>query len=102
MDRLTASAGPRQKTIWPGAVAVSGGGDSIALMHLLADWAKARKLTPPVVLSVDHGLRPSSAKEAKQVARWAKALDLKSHILTAKGIARTPISKLRPAGSGFP
>jgi tRNA(Ile)-lysidine synthase len=87
MDRLTALAGARHQAIWPGAVAVSGGGDSIALMHLLTDWAKARKLPPPVVLSVDHGLRLGSAKEAKQVARWAKAAGLKSHILTTKGIA---------------
>jgi tRNA(Ile)-lysidine synthase len=87
MDRLTALAGLRRQTIWPGAAAVSGGGDSIALMHLLAHWAKAHKLPPPIVLSVDHGLRPGSAKEAKQVARWAKVLGLKSQILTARGIA---------------
>ena len=48
---------------WPGAVAVSGGGDSLALMHLLAAWARRAKAVPPLVLSVDHGLRPQSAGE---------------------------------------
>ncbi|HWY61998.1 MAG TPA: tRNA lysidine(34) synthetase TilS [Rhizomicrobium sp.] len=70
---------------WPGAVAVSGGGDSIALMHLLADWARAAKAAPPLVLCVDHGLRPESAREAKTVARWAKQAGLKSEILTVTG-----------------
>jgi tRNA(Ile)-lysidine synthase len=67
------------------AVAVSGGGDSVALMHLLAGFAKARKLQPHVVLTVDHGLRKSSAADAKKVAAWAKALGLKAHVLTWRG-----------------
>lgn len=67
------------------AVAVSGGGDSIALMHLLSDWTRARKHKPPVVLTVDHGLRKSSAKDAKQVAAWAKAAGLRAHVLTWRG-----------------
>ena len=71
---------------WPGAVAVSGGGDSLALMHLLAGWAKAAKRVAPVVLCVDHGLRSTSAKEAKQVAAWAKAAGLQACILTVKGL----------------
>jgi tRNA(Ile)-lysidine synthase len=57
---------------WPGAVAVSGGGDSLALMHLLARWAKARKHAPPQVLTVDHRLRKGSGTEARKVARWAR------------------------------
>jgi tRNA(Ile)-lysidine synthase len=69
---------------WPGAVAVSGGGDSLALMHLLAAWARAQKKPPPLVLSVDHGLRKESAREAKQVSRWARALGLTCEILTIK------------------
>jgi tRNA(Ile)-lysidine synthase len=68
---------------WPGAVAVSGGADSLALMHLLARWAGKRP--KPLVLSVDHGLRRASAAEAKAVARWAKALGLPHEILTVKG-----------------
>jgi tRNA(Ile)-lysidine synthase len=67
------------------AVAVSGGGDSLALMHLLADWAKARKHPPPVVLTVDHGLRKTSARDAKQVAAWAKSARLPAHILAWRG-----------------
>ena len=69
---------------WPGAVAVSGGGDSLALMHLLAAWARAKKRPPPLVLSVDHGLRQESARESRLVSRWAKALGLSCEILTVK------------------
>ncbi|MBS0273519.1 MAG: tRNA lysidine(34) synthetase TilS [Proteobacteria bacterium] len=72
---------------WPGAVAVSGGGDSIALMLLLAAYAKHAKLPPPVVLTVDHGLRPDSAKDAKAVLRMAGDAGLKAHVLTWKGAA---------------
>lgn len=70
---------------WPGAVAVSGGGDSLALMHLLAGWARGARAPKPLVLCVDHGLRATSKKEAAQVARWAKALGLTCEILTVKG-----------------
>jgi tRNA(Ile)-lysidine synthase len=69
----------------PVALAVSGGGDSLALMHLAARHAAARGLPAPVVLSVDHGLRRGSAADAKKVARWAKALGLKAHVLAWKG-----------------
>ena len=67
------------------AVAVSGGGDSLALMHLLAAFARARKWPAPVVLTVDHGLRKASAGDARQVVRWAKAAGLKAHVLTWRG-----------------
>src|SRR5207253_521043 len=65
------------------------GGDSLALMHLLADWAKAKRKPPPLVLTVDHGLRGGSRADANKVARWAKQAGLKAHILTAKGPAPT-------------
>ncbi|HEV2561301.1 MAG TPA: tRNA lysidine(34) synthetase TilS [Rhizomicrobium sp.] len=70
---------------WPGAVAVSGGGDSLALMLLLAEWADAQKKSAPIVLTVDHGLRPGSAKDAKRVAQIAKELGLKAHVFAWKG-----------------
>jgi tRNA(Ile)-lysidine synthase len=79
MDRINAP--------WPGAVALSGGGDSLALMHLLADWAKARGLAPPAALVVDHGLRPGSAAEARRAAAFARKAGLAAHILTRKGAA---------------
>ena len=59
-------------------LAVSGGGDSIAMMHVAAGWAKGRKL---MVATVDHGLRPESAAEAQAVARAARALSLPHAVL---------------------
>lgn len=59
-------------------LAVSGGGDSIAMMHVAADWAKGRKL---MVATVDHGLRPESAAEAQAVARAARTLSLPHAVL---------------------
>ena len=57
------------------AAAVSGGPDSLALMHLLAGWCRVRggHLT---ILTIDHGLRAEAAAEARQVAMWAGALGL--------------------------
>jgi tRNA(Ile)-lysidine synthase len=69
----------------PMAVAVSGGGDSLALMHLLAALARAGKAPAPIVLTVDHGLRRSSAADAKKVAAWAKQAGLKAHVLAWRG-----------------
>ena len=67
------------------AVAVSGGGDSLALMHLLADWAKAHRRKAPIVLTVDHGLRKDASQQARQVAIWAKAAGLQAHLLRWRG-----------------
>lgn len=71
---------------WPGAVAVSGGGDSLALMHLLAAWAKKTRRAAPVVLTVDHGLQQGSKANARKVVRWANAAGMKAHVLTWSGI----------------
>ena len=82
MDALRAAG-----ATWPGAVAVSGGGDSVALMFLLAAYAKQAKQPAPVILTVDHGLRADSAKDAKAVAKIATDAGLKAHVLTFKGAA---------------
>ncbi|HEX3972999.1 MAG TPA: tRNA lysidine(34) synthetase TilS [Stellaceae bacterium] len=66
------------------AVAVSGGGDSMALALLAHDWARARggQIT---ALTVDHGLRPEAAAEAVQVAGWCAAYGIAHAVLTRKG-----------------
>lgn len=58
-------------------VAVSGGSDSLALLHLLHDWGRA-DLT---AATVDHGLRPESAEEAEYVADQCRALGIPHEIL---------------------
>ena len=43
-------------------LAVSGGGDSMALMHLAASWAQLVERPPKIsVLTIDHKLRPDAA-----------------------------------------
>lgn len=56
----------------PVAVAVSGGADSTALLHLADAWARARA-RPILVYTVDHRLRPEAADEARRVAGLAAA-----------------------------
>jgi tRNA(Ile)-lysidine synthase len=80
MESLIAAGAP-----WPGAVAVSGGGDSVALMHLLARWADATGRAAPFVLTVDHGLRDGSAVDARKVKRLALEARLASRVLRRKG-----------------
>ncbi|MDR3525733.1 MAG: tRNA lysidine(34) synthetase TilS [Rhizomicrobium sp.] len=67
--------------VWPAAVGVSGGSDSLALMLLLADWAKAQGLAPPLVFCVDHGLRAEAKAEGKKVMAWARAAGLRGTVL---------------------
>ncbi|MGA9603900.1 MAG: tRNA lysidine(34) synthetase TilS [Methyloceanibacter sp.] len=64
------------------ALAVSGGPDSLALLHLAATWRAARGKGPELhVLTVDHGLRAASREEALMVGRLASALGLPHAIL---------------------
>jgi tRNA(Ile)-lysidine synthase len=68
------------------ALAVSGGSDSIALMHLATAWAASHR--PGLMLSiltVDHGLRLDSAQEARRVGGWAGQLGLPHHVLAWEG-----------------
>ena len=69
------------------ALAVSGGGDSTALMHLCARWRNTADTPVPDlhVLSVDHGLHPDSAAVARRVCARARALGLPCTVLRWQG-----------------
>lgn len=68
----------------PIGVAVSGGGDSVALLLLLQDWAAAAGRTVAAV-TIDHGLRPESAGEAEAVARLCAARGIAHETLAWRG-----------------
>ncbi len=67
------------------AIAVSGGGDSTALMHLVAEWASARARPAPMVLTVDHGARANAIAECRNVVAQARKIGLKARILRNPG-----------------
>lgn len=76
----------------PLAIAVSGGVDSMALMHLVARWRAdggGAAHPPPLVLTVDHGLRAASAEEARFVAEAARRLGLDHETLAWTGAKPT-------------
>jgi tRNA(Ile)-lysidine synthase len=67
-------------------LAVSGGPDSIALMWLAARWRRALARGPRLIaVTVDHGLRPGAAAEAREVKRLARSLDLPHRTLRWTG-----------------
>ncbi len=55
-------------------VAVSGGGDSIALLHLLSRHLPRTRI---VAVTVDHALRPGSAGEAQDVGAFCATLGVR-------------------------
>jgi tRNA(Ile)-lysidine synthetase-like protein len=77
------------------AVAVSGGADSMALLHALRTLASPRGWRLEVV-TVDHGMRPGSAADAEFVVDHAKALGLGAHLV------RIPAAELAAAGGAGP
>jgi tRNA(Ile)-lysidine synthase len=72
-----------QETI---GIAVSGGSDSLALLVLMAKWAEegGRRIA---AATVDHGLRPEAAGEARGVAHACAGLGVSHSILSWR---RTP------------
>ena len=63
---------PAEKTI---GVALSGGGDSTALLHLCLAAGFAVE-----AVTVDHRLRPESADEAQAVGAWCRALGVRHEV----------------------
>ena len=73
-------------------LAVSGGPDSLALLHLAVRWRDQGG--PPLhAVTVDHGLRAESRAEAEWVAGWVAALDVPHTICTWLG--EKPQSRLQ-------
>jgi len=67
-------------------LAVSGGPDSVALMWLAARWRRGLSRGPRLVaVTVDHGLRKEAAREARDVKRLARALDLEHRTMRWRG-----------------
>jgi len=68
------------------AIAVSGGGDSIALLNLLVEARNRGLLAYLLAITVDHDLRAGSDAEARQVAAWCAELDVDHVIARWKGL----------------
>jgi tRNA(Ile)-lysidine synthase len=81
-------------------LAVSGGSDSTALLVLAARWAKGLKKRlkrPPklTAVTIDHGLRPESRREAAAVKRLTRRLGVPHRTLRWRG--KKPKSGLQEA-----
>ena len=74
IERMVAAAGDG-----PILLALSGGGDSVALLHLLAERLGATRLRAAVV---DHALRAGSADDARCARGLARALGVEAVVLT--------------------
>ena len=67
-------------------ISSSGGPDSTALLWLMARWRKTRKRGPKLIaVTIDHGLRAESKREAQAVARLARKLGVEHRTLRWTG-----------------
>ena len=80
LDRLAPAGGL--------GVAVSGGGDSIALLAMATEWARSRARGSDLrAVTVDHGLRPASAAEAAFAGGSAAKFGVPHRVLRAGPMA---------------
>ena len=80
-------------------IAVSGGPDSSALLHLSARWRALRGHGPELLAAtVDHALRAESAQEAAAVAALAAQLGVSHQILRWDGAK--PVRGIQEAARG--
>lgn len=62
-------------------VAVSGGGDSMALLDLML-WQAKQGGFEVYAVTVDHGIRPEAARESLMVAEFCASKGISHHVLT--------------------
>ncbi|MGR3434789.1 MAG: tRNA lysidine(34) synthetase TilS [Shimia sp.] len=81
-ERFAATMGRLVGPNFPPAIglAVSGGGDSMAMLHLAAGWARPMGIALRVA-TVDHGLRDAAAAEAALVGAECAVLGLPHDVL---------------------
>ncbi len=78
------------------ALAVSGGGDSLALLDCIDRWRRGHTEPPSIlVLSVDHGLRSASRSDANDVIAEAHGRGMEAQLLRWTG--RKPRSDVEAA-----
>jgi tRNA(Ile)-lysidine synthase len=83
--------------------AVSGGADSVGMMHLIARWQQRRVPSPKITIAtVDHGLRPASRAEAEWVVARAQDLGFGAALLTWSGEKPTILRGTRPPMAQWP
>ena len=76
-------------------LAVSGGPDSTALLLLMARWRRALKRGPKLLaVTIDHGLRRTSAAEARAVKVLARRLGVPHRTMRWGG--KKPASDVYP------
>ena len=78
LDRLTIERMAEKAGEGPILIALSGGGDSVALLHLLAEHFGAARLRAVVI---DHGLRAGSAADAETARAIARGAGVDARIL---------------------
>ncbi len=62
-------------------------------MLLTAAWCTAHRAAPPIALTVDHGLRAASSREAARVATWARKHNVPHETLVWSG--RKPATNIQ-------
>ncbi len=71
------------------AVALSGGGDSMALAHMMCAWAVQNNIQIHL-LSVNHNLRDESRKECEAVGDWVKNFPNSNHVILTWDFEKKP------------
>ena len=81
-------------------LAVSGGPDSIALLHLVHSLAEENQWRP-LAAHFDHGIRAGSGEEARQVVDWTETLGLECRVGVPSRALLARQAQLRAARYSF-